>query len=1150
MQKFSIVQTVCRTRRLMSLAILFLFLLISACGGEKETSGTLVNGGDEGTNTVANNGESSVTPVGGDWQGTWAQQTLLTARDDASSFHKSFYSPTVHYRDADGVVFGSQFFQCMAAPVAYTFATENEWDFFHLIPGGSEILAEVGSLRNLFSSTALLGSSIEITGPNQFILRDSLFARYGLDVRKVSSNFLANTITLVDAPDITSNQYAACATFEWGLDLDDKIDADSINLAIPVTLDDGSTGLFTAYFSYAFLNGFEELQRSSIDDYTSVDPLFSFARLISTVEDSLQNKTIYNVDEPELIIDSLSDGEVTLTIRGIVDDKPIVVKAIVYPNPADWLETRTPSELKGAVNVFYKQAKNDLDGDGFDDSWDEFPDDPSERLDTDGDGVGNNADTDDDNDGTLDEDDLYPTLAFYGDDTDGDGQPDQRDLDDDGDGVPDSEDAFQQDPDETTDTDGDGIGNNTDTDDDGDGIADDEDLVPLDSRCGNQIDAVGDQCVIDLLLVADRFVQVGSVVYIASTGYNGLFPHILETAEQQQPVVLETYSVTDAALSALTYSKDHHRLYAGFSNGVITAVNINTGQSEYIHTLTESVRVLVDAGNYVLAQGDGRARALLEADGTATDSDFYHDLSTFALWNINNGTLVRSASPERIGLMPVDQASGAVGVELNSPDTGRQLARPPIAISPDGEYLLSSGGVLSSATTLERKAMPLLQTFDHLSWTDTAGLLTLIQGDASVLLHRYGTDFSLIDAVSYPGAGLGIFHDSGNYYVMTQTVSGPAVHRYHPSDDSDGDGVDNQNDAFPFDPAASIDTDRDGAPDQWNSGYSANDSTTRLELDDYPDDPACYQIAQGTGDHCDYSILMPTGKPDQFAVDSEGIVYMLFSDSNLIYRWNTGSQDYLTPIHVGLVQPGFPLQPDLMVYSADHKRLYLGYPNGRVTSLAVTDSYVEEKLYLSLPESIAGLADAGAHLLVINGKQTNVVNNYYSGSGQLAGSSQHYRGSGFRWNASNRRLFFVGPRRITPGDLYYDQLSASGAVVEKGETPYHGDYSIDSPVLVSPDGTIVLLGSGNYFDSTSLQAGGSITRDFTHGLFLPDGRLAVLTQVQDSIELAFYNSQLLPITGTVVMPGNAIGLVHHNGELQVFTHTDESGVSVTVIDPG
>jgi hypothetical protein len=54
----------------------------------------------------------------------------------------------------------------------------------------------------------------------------------------------------------------------------------------------------------------------------------------------------------------------------------------------------------------------DSDGDGFFDDEDDFPFDPNEWLDTDGDGVGNNADTDDDNDNLFDFQDPWPLGRF------------------------------------------------------------------------------------------------------------------------------------------------------------------------------------------------------------------------------------------------------------------------------------------------------------------------------------------------------------------------------------------------------------------------------------------------------------------------------------------------------------------------------------------------------------------------------------------------------------------------------------------------------------------------------------------------------------------------------------------------------------------
>ncbi len=135
-------------------------------------------------------------------------------------------------------------------------------------------------------------------------------------------------------------------------------------------------------------------------------------------------------------------------------------------------------------------ADTDDDGDGVGDASDAFPLDASETLDTDGDGVGNNADTDDDGDGVDDNYDAFPLDATETLDTDSDGLGNNADTDDDDDGVEDSNDAFPLDASETVDTDGDGVGNNADTDDDGDGIGDASDAFPLDAS--ETLDTDGD----------------------------------------------------------------------------------------------------------------------------------------------------------------------------------------------------------------------------------------------------------------------------------------------------------------------------------------------------------------------------------------------------------------------------------------------------------------------------------------------------------------------------------------------------------------------------------------------------------------------------------------------------------------------------------
>jgi len=99
-------------------------------------------------------------------------------------------------------------------------------------------------------------------------------------------------------------------------------------------------------------------------------------------------------------------------------------------------------------------SQRDSDNDGVPDDLDAFPNDANETVDSDNDGIGNNADPDDDDDGE-----------------------------------PDATDDFPLDPTETADLDSDGIGDNADTDTDGDGVSDADDPEPMDSYItGNEYD--------------------------------------------------------------------------------------------------------------------------------------------------------------------------------------------------------------------------------------------------------------------------------------------------------------------------------------------------------------------------------------------------------------------------------------------------------------------------------------------------------------------------------------------------------------------------------------------------------------------------------------------------------------------------------------
>ena len=151
---------------------------------------------------------------------------------------------------------------------------------------------------------------------------------------------------------------------------------------------------------------------------------------------------------------------------------------------------------------------DDDDDDGTPDIDDDFPFDPQEDTDTDGDGVGDHADLDDDSDNVSDLEEIDCGSdplngSSVPENFDNDELCDELDPDDDNDEYNDTVDAFPKNALEWSDADGDGVGDNGDSDDDNDGSSDeyetscgtnpkDNSSIPPDTDGNGQCDAVDD----------------------------------------------------------------------------------------------------------------------------------------------------------------------------------------------------------------------------------------------------------------------------------------------------------------------------------------------------------------------------------------------------------------------------------------------------------------------------------------------------------------------------------------------------------------------------------------------------------------------------------------------------------------------------------
>lgn len=77
--------------------------------------------------------------------------------------------------------------------------------------------------------------------------------------------------------------------------------------------------------------------------------------------------------------------------------------------------------------------------------------------------------------------------------------------------------------------------------------------------------------------------------------------------------------------------------------------------------------------------------------------------------------------------------------------------------------------------------------------------------------------------------------------------------------------------------------------------------------------------------------------------------------------------------------------------------------------------------------------------------------------------------------AAAKRKAFVMSSGLSPADISYFTLNASGAVDQTGDSPYHGDYAMSAPLYLSGNEDLVFTSSGNYFRTDTLQYAGRLT---------------------------------------------------------------------------
>jgi hypothetical protein len=728
--------------------------------------------------------------------------------------------------------------------------------------------------------------------------------------------------------------------------------------------------------------------------------------------------------------------------------------------------------------------------------------------------------------------------------------------DSDGDGVKNDVDAFPTDPAASIDADKDGYPDKWNSGrtqkDSTTGLI--LDAFPKDAACYLKTQGSGSKCNYNLAVpnfIPQKTISDGNIVYLLSRDNKRVYRWSIASASYLSPLMvgLNRFGVVSAPLS-MALSTDASRLYLGYASGDIQSITLKTDTTEKpFTTVPFQVNLLADAGKYVFAQqADGwGVRYTLNASGGVAEKrndvntgNYEWDATSSRAYNLNG----------YLGYEQIDQATGKVVAT----GRGNNYVSPGILrVSVNGKFILAANQIFSKTDFVLTNKLG-YSPVDAI-WLQDGGLVTIFQGDNSTTLQRRNSAMQLLEQITYAGTPVGIFGNATKMSVVVIKNNTVAAYAYVPNNDTDGDGVSNLQDAFPTDPAASVDSDRDGYPDAWNAGKRQSDSTTGLTLDAFPKDTACFNVAHGVNGLCNYAATVPGYIPDQ-VVSHDGIIYFLSKANKRVYRWSIAKGNYIDPLVVGLNYLAEILPPTTMAVSAAHNRLYLGYSTGAVQYIALNSIY--EQPFASVGGSVGGLASVGNYLLAENSPGSWAVHSIFAANGTLQDSvGWSYYSREYAWDPISSRVYFFRDD-TSPNDLHYEVVDQeSGKITGAGETPYHGDYHLMPPIRVSTNGQRILLGSGDIYNADGLTWASSLGGIVADARWLADGSLLSLRGNNGSTNLQRRNANF-QIVEQRVFEGTPVGIygspekmvivVINNGTVATYSYAPSDDIDGDGVD--
>lgn len=224
-------------------------------------------------------------------------------------------------------------------------------------------------------------------------------------------------------------------------------------------------------------------------------------------------------------------------------------------------------------------------------------------------------------------------------------------------------------------------------------------------------------------------------------------------------------------------------------------------------------------------------------------------------------------------------------------------------------------------------------------------------------------------------------------------------------------------------------------------------------------------------------------QPTIITTDNSNIVYLIDKENLAVHRRKAEEKEFLTSWR--LVD-----SPTWITYSESHKRVYLGYKSGRITYFDTTPASNNKEIhFISLTSEIRALVSAGDYLFAQDLQHRSSTNSYsIDKQGNIMDTSTNGEASEeYIWNHLNDFIYHLNSRYYKWTEL----LSSNGDLGSNSRSNYSSEASYKHPLRLSPNGQVLLLGSGEIIGTNTQTVLNNITNPIDDATWINDNLVTI-----------------------------------------------------------